>query len=120
MPKAPPTPCRAPRCREMASKSGMCAKHYVKPKAWVSSEGKSASERGYGPKWRKTRKRILIRDSYLCQECKRGGIVTLAREVDHVLNKAAGGSEEDSNLESICITCHKKKTLSERRKKYDG
>lgn len=115
MPKLPPRPCTAPRCKEMAVKAGKCVKHYVKPKAWVSSESKTAAERGYGPEWRKLRKRIMARDTHLCQECKRNGIMTQAKEVDHIVNKASGGTDEDDNLEAICTPCHKKKTILERR-----
>lgn len=115
MPKLPPRPCTAPRCKAMSDKAGKCAQHYVKPKAWVSSEGKSPAERGYGPAWRKQRKRILLRDTHLCQPCLKNGIMTQAREVDHILKKASGGTDDDDNLQSICTPCHKKKTILERR-----
>ena len=115
MPKLPPSPCRHPNCRLMAEKAGKCAGHYVKPKAWVSSQGKSATERGYGPEWRKRRKRILLRDRHLCQPCLRNDIMTQAKEVDHIVNKASGGTDDDENLEAICTPCHKKKTILERR-----
>ena len=41
--------------------------------------------------------------------------MTQAREVDHIVNKASGGTDEDANLEAICKPCHKKKTILERK-----
>ncbi len=102
MPMAPPRPCTAARCKDMATKAGKCAAHYVKPKAWVSSEGKSAAERGYGYAWKKIRNRILVRDKHLCQPCLNGGIATQAKEVDHILKKADDGQDTDDNLQAIC------------------
>jgi 5-methylcytosine-specific restriction protein A len=96
----------------MAMKVGRCEDH--QPKAWVSSEGKTASQRGYGAKWRKVRKQALSRDNHLCRECYKNGILTPASEVDHILNKASGGTDELSNLQSICNSCHKRKTSQER------
>ena len=112
MPKMPPVECSEPMCYSMATKKGKCDKH--QPEPWKSSKGKTSTERGYGYKWRKTRDRIMRRDSYLCQACLRRGIITEAKEVDHILNKARGGTDADSNLEAICVPCHRKKTLRER------
>jgi 5-methylcytosine-specific restriction protein A len=83
--------------------------------------GKSRHKRGYGSSWNKIRKRILSRDGYLCQTCKRQGIVTYAKIVDHIINKASGGTNADDNLEVICDNCHKEKTQREAQKgKNDG
>lgn len=112
MPKMPPRPCTAPRCQKMAIDNGRCEDH--KREAWQSSKGKSRHERGYGSKWYKLRDLVLKRDSYLCQTCLRNGIITQAKEVDHIKNKASGGSDSLDNLESICTDCHKKKTIKER------
>ncbi len=112
MPKMPPRPCTSPRCGNMSEKDGRCKDH--QREAWASNKGKSAESRGYGYQWKKRRARILKRDSYLCQECLRGGIITEAKEVDHILNKKRGGTDHDSNLESLCVKCHKEKTARER------
>lgn len=112
MPKLPPRPCTAPRCKQMSVSGGRCKQH--QQKAWASSEGKTATERGYGHSWRKVRKQALERDQYLCQECLKHGIATLATDVDHIINKAQGGTDELNNLQSLCNPCHKNKTISER------
>lgn len=39
----------------------------------------------------------------------------MAREVDHIVPKAQGGTDDDGNLQAINVLCHKAKTLRERR-----
>jgi 5-methylcytosine-specific restriction protein A len=72
----------------------------------LSWSRKSRHERGYGAEWEKTRKRVLERDSGLCQACARKDRVALGREVHHKKPRAQGGSDEDSNLETLCHECH--------------
>lgn len=73
----------------------------------------TSTERGYGAEWRKLRAAALSRDSRLCQDCLRSGKLTPATEVDHITPKAKGGTDELSNLQSICSDCHKSKTARE-------
>ncbi len=70
----------------------------------------SRHERGYGTEWDKARKRVLVRDKYLCQPCLAEGRVHLATEVDHRIPKAEGGTDDDDNLQAINAECHKLKT----------
>jgi 5-methylcytosine-specific restriction protein A len=51
---------------------------------------------------------ILTRDNGLCRVCGRP-----ASEVDHVVAKARGGSDDEANLQAICSACHAKKTALE-------
>ena len=70
----------------------------------------SRHERGYGSAWVKVRARILARDKHLCQPCAASGRPTPATAVDHIKPKSKGGTDEDSNLQSLCHDCHKAKT----------
>lgn len=70
--------------------------------SWGSGRG--------GRPWRRKRERIFLRDGYTCQCC---GRVTHELELDHIVNVAQGGTEDDSNLQSLCVPCHKKKTAQE-------
>lgn len=63
-----------------------------------------------GHAWKKIRERIMFRDCGLCQECKRNGVVTAGKEVDHIVPVMKGGGDEDSNLQLLCLECHKMKT----------
>lgn len=62
--------------------------------------------------WQQTRTRILERDGGLCRiagpRCAR-----VATQVDHVVPAWRGGSEDDSNLQSVCGPCHRSKTASD-------
>ena len=58
--------------------------------------------------WYQTRRRILQRDP-VCKSCGSRPSVT----VDHVINRASGGSNEDSNLAGQCARCANKKTQRE-------
>jgi 5-methylcytosine-specific restriction protein A len=75
----------------------------------------STTARGYGAPWQRTRERILKRDSYLCQcsECKRLNRVRSANEVDHVVPRSRGGTDDEHNLQAISSECHKLKTMCE-------
>ena len=80
-------------------------KHSAPGRTWGSDRG--------GRPWRRKRKAILERDNYLCQQCIREAIVSQATEVDHIINRAQGGTDEAHNLEGICVPCHKRKTARE-------
>ena len=73
----------------------------------------SRHERGYGYAWEKLRAQIMKRDGYQCQECKRQGRLTAARDVDHIVNKARGGDDDPANLQALCRPCHVAKTQAE-------
>ncbi len=82
----------------------------------VQTLGQSRHQRGYGSKWDVIRARVLKRDKGLCQLCLRAGVVREAKTVDHIIPKAHGGTDADSNLQSLCWPCHKAKTARERLK----
>jgi 5-methylcytosine-specific restriction enzyme A len=63
--------------------------------------------------WQRIRKAVLKRDCGLCQVCKKQGRVTPATQVDHIIKKAAGGTDDEANLQSICEPCHEIKTASD-------
>lgn len=63
-----------------------------------------------GRAWRKIKEQVHLRDAYTCQQC---GIISLELECDHILNKAQGGTDDLDNLQSLCKSCHAKKTQRE-------
>lgn len=114
MPSAAPRPCSHPGCGVLVRDgSGRCVKH---PKKSFSTAGKpqgSRHERGYGTAWEKLRAVIMLRDMYLCKPCGDSGRLTPAHAVDHIVPKAALGTDESDNLQAICKECHKRKTAVE-------
>ncbi|WP_336929401.1 HNH endonuclease signature motif containing protein [Acinetobacter tandoii] len=65
-----------------------------------------------GRPWRRLKDKIHLRDGWTCQSCSR---VTTELELDHIINVAQGGTDDESNLQSLCPECHKKKTSKESR-----
>lgn len=80
---------------------------------WPSA---SRQSRGYGRAWDIKRAQILRRDNYLCQckRCAADGRITPANEVDHIVPKAKGGTDDDDNLQAINHECHERKSLDDR------
>jgi len=66
-------------------------------------------------KWRTKREVILARDEYLCVKCLERGILTPAVDVDHIkeLKDYPELCLVDSNLQSLCKSCHSKKTYNQ-------
>lgn len=53
-----------------------------------------------------TKAMVLNRDDYTCQYCK-GKRKDSKLEVHHIIFRSQGGSDEESNLITLCHTCHK-------------
>ena len=116
MPTAAPRPCGHPGCGVLVRDgSGRCAKHprEARPGWFGDKKRGNRYERGYGNDWTKLRNVIMRRDSYLCQVCLAVGRVTPAHAVDHIVPKANNGTDDPSNLQSICKPCHATKTAVE-------
>ena len=109
--------CRKPGCPgKTTDRSGYCEKHQKTDGSWSQWQKRKGTDtqRGYGWMWRKLRKQILRRDSYLCQECQKKGVVKAGNVVDHIKPKAQGGSDDPANLQTLCTQCHNHKTATER------
>lgn len=116
MPSQIPRACRKRGCPGTTTdRSGYCPRHLYE--GWQQHQrGQSRHQRGYGSKWDRLRPIVLDRDKHLCQECLRNGRYTPAETVDHITAKANGGTDDLSNLESLCKPCHRAKTAVERLK----
>ncbi len=112
-------PCRS--CRVgIHYGSGYCdrCQGTATTKRWSQHhKGRTTEQRGYGSQWKIIREQVLTRDKNLCQPCLRNGVATPAKQVDHIIAKALGGNDDESNLEAICIECHKVKTANEKYKR---
>lgn len=72
---------------------------------WYSSDRRN----GLPKNWPALRKRILQRDNHRCQ-IRGPSCLGTATDVDHVQR---GNNHDESNLQSACSPCHKKKTSDE-------
>ena len=83
----------------------------LKPMATHQPKQRWGGGRGGRP-WRRLREQVLVRDLYTCQHCQKvfepSDLVC-----DHIINKAQGGSNDLSNLQTLCNPCHDKKTHAE-------
>ena len=89
-------PCANPDCPELVSRRNQkyCSRQCFGAMA-------AESRRGSTHRWRKVRRRALMRDHHLCVRCK-----SMATEVDHIVPVSQGGGDELSNLRSVCTLCH--------------
>lgn len=94
-------------------------------KAWRKSVH-ARSGRG-GRAWRRLREEIFERDEWFCQECLRGGVITvvtltgaLAGICDHVIPISEGGTDARRNLQTLCKKCSDEKTAEESKRGRGG
>lgn len=66
----------------------------------------------YGGAWRKLRAHVL-RGEPLCRQCRQSGRIVQATDVDHIVPRSLGGSDEVENLQPLCGSCHARKTATE-------
>lgn len=64
-------------------------------------------------RWDRIRQRVIRRANGLCEMCIRDGRVTEGREVDHIRPIKDGGTDDDDNLQLLCVACHERKTCAD-------
>jgi 5-methylcytosine-specific restriction protein A len=69
-----------------------------------------ANAYAYRSGWQATAKRVLERDHHECQLRFPGICVGRAREVDHIVQPEAGGTDDLANLRAVCTPCHRRRT----------
>ncbi|GAP11756.1 HNH endonuclease [Bellilinea caldifistulae] len=107
MPKAALRPCRYPGCPELVIE-GYCDDHKPFPQ-----KRQSDYQRLYDRRWQKRREQWLTHHPW-CEECLQQGFYIPATEVHHLVPHR--GNIEiflNSPLESLCKSCHSRKTLEE-------
>ena len=64
--------------------------------------------------WRALRAKF-IEANPLCVECKKKGIITPAKVVDHIVPINMGGAPlSEDNLQPLCATCHNAKSARDK------
>lgn len=105
MPTKPKRPCGYPGCPELTS-GYCCEKHHKEMnKRYDRYERDPETRKRYGHEWRKIRERYITKHP-LCEECKKNGRLQPTEEVHHILPLSKGGTHDDSNLMSLCKSCH--------------
>ena len=109
MPRKPRRPCRYQGCPNLTDKkNGYCeahekimARHYEN-----FTRGYNQHER-YGSTWRRTRNRYLKLHP-LCEMCQQNSRYVKAVLVHHKLPITNGGTSDEGNLMSLCVSCHER------------
>lgn len=57
-----------------------------------------------------TKTKVLERDNYTCQMCGRNRYDGVKLEVDHIIPVSRGGSDNISNLQTLCFDCNRGKS----------
>ena len=82
------------------------------PRIKLPDHRPTASRRGYGAAWKRLRDAHLA-EHPLCVVCETRGETVAAQHVDHKVARASGGTDDQSNLQSLCWPCHSRKTALE-------
>ena len=110
MPYRPKTPCHHPGCPELVEAGRLyCEKHLpLHPEAT-----RPAAKRGYNRRWQKARSRIWKHIRFVCSAPSRQ--VRPATVVDHIIPHRGDQKLfwDQNNWQSLCKSCHDKKTLTE-------
>jgi len=111
MPTKPRKPCNEPGCPNLTN-TKYCEHH---TKQHIQDRGNSA-QRGYDSKWRKASKRFL-KEHPLCISCYKEKKLVKATVVDHITPHRGDKTLfwDRNNWQSLCKSCHDKKTMTEDR-----
>jgi 5-methylcytosine-specific restriction protein A len=93
--------CLQPGCGRLTEPGqSRCTAHAIK--GWSNRAG------GMSAGWAVLRRQVLAEERH-CRNCG----TSVGLEVDHILNRAQGGSDRRENLQALCKRCHREKTQHE-------
>lgn len=112
MPFKPKRPCSHPSCPNLTN-GRFCEEHgKQEAKRYEKYDRDPAVKKRYGRTWKRTRDRYITAHP-LCEQCEKKGRITLAEEVHHINPLSHGGTNDESNLMSLCTPCHSEITARE-------
>lgn len=106
--------CLVAGCPNTAARNGRCLDH-ARATERIAARARPEHRKVYNTKrWAMTRRAVLSRAGYFCEDGRTCGREALARDVDHITPLADGGAPYSmSNLQAICQPCHHAKTTAE-------
>jgi len=90
----------------------------AKRRTWIPKRekryGQTDNSRFYQSKQWRSLRNFYIKQNPLCEQCQRENRITSGNCVDHIKAISKGGGMLDiKNLQTLCNTCHAKKSASE-------
>mgnify|MGYP000847462673 FL=1 len=105
MPYKPKKPCAYPGCPKLTT-GRYCEEHQkAEAKRYNHCDRDPDSNKRYGRSWNRIRAAFLSANP-LCEICKAEGKLTPAELVHHRRKLTDGGTNDWSNLQSLCSECH--------------
>jgi 5-methylcytosine-specific restriction protein A len=114
MPYSPKKPCRHPGCPELTHDT-FCDKHRREDNRIYNQYKRDVLSKTFykTSQWLKVRK-IKLQQSPICEECKKNGTIVVGKIVDHIVPIKQGGEPYDmDNLQTLCWSCHSRKSIQE-------
>jgi 5-methylcytosine-specific restriction endonuclease McrA len=56
------------------------------------------------------KKHVFDRNGYQCQSCHKIDLTAKNLQIDHIIPKAKGGTDDISNLQTLCAKCNREKS----------
>ena len=107
MPRKPKRPCSFPGCPKL-TEGRFCEEHEKQEnRRYEKYDRDPAVRRRYGRAWKRIRDRYAAAHP-LCEMCLKEGRLTPVEEVHHILPISKGGDHRETNLMSLCQSCHTK------------
>jgi 5-methylcytosine-specific restriction protein A len=107
MPAKPLHPCAHPGCPALTHERYCPAHKLAASRSYNRNQRNPTSNADYGRRWR-TIRNLYIAAHPLCEDCLAAGRLVPADEVHHIVPLDRGGDNADSNLRSLCQSCHTK------------
>lgn len=114
MPRKPKRPCSYPGCPKLVD-GQYCEEHKKLVDKQYNEYGRDNFTKNFykTPEWLHARKQQLNQHPF-CAECLKAGKRTRATMVDHIVPIKQGGERfAPSNLQSLCWSCHSRKSVQE-------
>lgn len=109
MPTRPKRPCRMTGCPNLADDGELYCSAHKKTAGYEYNHYRRDPEakKRYGRAWKRIRDRYAAAHP-LCERCLKEGRYSPMKEVHHILPISQGGDHCESNLMSLCQSCHTK------------
>lgn len=107
MPSKSKKPCAYSGCPNLTHDT-YCEKHQaLRHKQYDKFSRAPSHDKKYGNNWQWIRA-LYVKQHPLCERCLKEGRITPVEEVHHIVPLSRGGTNEFSNLMSLCQSCHTK------------